>query len=181
MRRRYRLFDLIKQTPLAVGFLLLAGAVTYFIIMLLRWIVDLSGALGVVHTVFSGAAVAIGYAVFVGAVWLYMQKIGANDVDYLKSTRIDASSMKPELFGSGVTFALSLAVYAVLLWAMSLAEWGVFSGPAAYIAAALNLRWGTPFDTVRFWCRAAGFGCCAAALFPAMLFGYKKGFDQRTK
>lgn len=181
MRRGYRLFDLIKQTPLAVGFLLLAGAVTYLIIMLLRWVADLSVAAGAVHTVLSGAAVAVGFAVFIGAAWLYMQKIGANDFDYLKSSEVDVLGAKPELFGASVTFVLSLVIYGVLLWTMSLADWGFFSGPAAYIAAALNLRWGTPFDSIRLWCRAAGFACCAAALFPAMLCGYKKGFEQRAK
>ena len=33
-----RFWDLMQQTPLIVGFLALEGLVSYFVIMLLRWI-----------------------------------------------------------------------------------------------------------------------------------------------
>lgn len=180
MRRRKRYFDLIKQIPLAAGFLSIAGAVTYLIIMLLRWLADFSGTEGLGHTVLFGAAVAVGFVLYVGAAWVYMQKIGSNDVEFLKSKGVASSDMKPEMVGAGVAFAVSLMVYALVLWLMSLADLGILSGPAAYIALALNLRWGTPFDGVLFWCKAVGFITCAVFLFPAMLHGYKKGFDRKT-
>ncbi len=179
MSRRKRFFDLLKQTPLALGFLAIAGAVTYLIIMLLRWLADLSTAEGLMHTLLFGAAVAVGLALFVGAVWMYMQNLGANDVNFLRSKGIDKAEMKPELFCAGCTFLISLAVYAVLLWVMSLADFWLLSGPAGYIAAALNLRWGTPFDSIRLWCSVVGFITCAVWLFPAMLMGYKKGFENK--
>lgn len=179
MRRRKRFFDLIKQIPLAVGFLSISGAVTYLIIMLLRWLADFSGTEGLGHTALFGFAVAVGFALYVGAAWVYMQKIGSNDVEFLRSKGVAASNMKPELLGAGTAFLVSLLVYALILWVMSLANWGILSGPAAYIALALNLRWGTPFEGVCFWCKAVGFVTCAAFLFPAMLFGYKKGFERK--
>lgn len=181
MSRRNRLADLLKQLPLSVGFLCLAGAVTYIIIMLLGWGVDLSGATGMTHTVLRGVAITVGLVLFMLASVLYMQKVGANDADFVCSNVQNKAEIKPYMAGASILFVISLVVYGALLGIMSLAEWGFFSGPAAYIAAALNFRWGTPLEGVRLWCSAVGYAFTAAALFPAMLEGYKKGFVLKTE
>ena len=49
------------------------------------------------------------------------------------------------------------------------------------MSAALNFRWGTgiPDGDMVFWCRLVGFVVYMAAVFPAMLLGYKDGFTKR--
>lgn len=181
MSNKKRFADLMKQLPLSVGFLGLAGAVTYLIIMLLRCIADICGAVGLVHTVLVGIAVAVGLVLFAAATYLYMQKIGVNDADFVKDCGVGGAEAKPYMKGAALLFVISLAVYCAVLWLMSLAEWDFLSGSAAYIAAALNYRWGTPFDGVQLWCNAVGFAVTAASLFPSMLAGYKKGFETKTE
>lgn len=176
MKRKNRFTDLLWQTPLALGFLAIAGVVTYLIIMLLRWVVDLSGAVNMLHTVLVGVAVFIGLVLFVGAAYVYMQKLGANDAVFMKNTENAAADVK----SAAAVFVICLAVYGALLWLLSEIEWDFFSGPAAYISAALNYRWGTPFDTARLWCRAVGYAVLALSLLPAMLAGYKKGFLHKS-
>ena len=177
-----RFWDLMQQTPLIVGFLALEGLVSYFVIMLLRWIEELMGAVsGMLHTALVGVDVALGIVLCVFAMYIYMRRLGANDVTYLESRGADPASLTPVMGKAAVAFAVGFAVFGAVLYLLGVLGWEFFSGPVAYMAAALNFRWGTgePNGPMHFWCRLVGFAVYAAAVFPAMLLGYKKGFEER--
>ena len=73
MSKKKRFWDLLSQAPLIVGFLALSRIVSYFVIMLLRWIEELMGADGgMLHTVLVGVDVALGICLCVFATFIYI-------------------------------------------------------------------------------------------------------------
>lgn len=182
MSKKKRFWDLLSQAPLIVGFLALSGIVSYFVIMLLRWIEELMGADGgMLHTVLVGVDVALGMCLCIAATFIYMRRLGANDVNYLRDRGASYSDLSPDTGMAAAAFAFGAVLYGLALWLLGIFGWEFFSGPIAYMSAALNFRWGTgiPDGDMVFWCRLVGFIVYMIAVFPAMLLGYRDGFTKR--
>lgn len=185
-----RFSDMLKQIPLISGFLAVIGLTSYLVMMILRSVVTAVGIdlVSSERRIVAGmlASTAVCVVICVAGLRKYMEKLGKNDVRFLKSAGELSADAAPSFMYAFLTCGAALAAYGAVLLLLNFYHWNFFEGPIFYLSFAFysvpaHLYADTTVDYVYVWCEAVSFVICAVLYLPVMLRAYYSGFEKEKK
>lgn len=185
-----RLIDMIKQIPLVAGFLAIVGLGSYLVMMILRSVVKYIGLdftsseKRIVVGMLISAAVCFVLCYF--ALRRYLERLGENDVRFLRKEGVKKEDMKPSLWYAFLFCGASLCAYGAVLLLLNFYHWNFFEGPIFYLSFAFyaipeTLYADTTVAFVFVWCEFLSFVIFSLLYLPAMLRGYVNGFRKEKE
>ena len=173
-----RIWDMIAQLPLICGFLAVAGLASYFLSLMVCWLLNIQfPELSVTYLLFASSAP--GFVLAVVLMWLFMHKVGSNDAAFV----LESGGSSPGWLPAACVMVISLGVYGFVQWLFSLFRWIFFSGPSHFFAFGIYLCTDpgdsyAALDALPIWSRALSYVLYALVILPFMYLGYYRGFKR---